>query len=363
MNIRNTILLLLLLAAGTDMVAQTTAADTTIYQAVEVAPRFPGCEQLDTTLTAREKCSQQLLLDYIYRRILYPEEARQQNIEGTAVVSFVVEPDGSVSNPSILSDPGGNIGLAALRAVLAMAEDPAVVWTPGQVRGKTVRAQYNLPVRFKLEDPKPYVMVGRDSIYVEFDTPLEYQGGTEALQAYLDENLTYPASGNDSCLIGQVDVRVFVRPDNVVRVLDIIDYNNLGFDFWYESISSVISTSGNWQVATFEGRPVPASFEMSLSFVPTAPSCQTVIDDYRAAMDTAQVGADLYNAGNKEEGIARMTESVNRFPNDAQLLILRGQAYLDNNQFGLACEDLSKARRIALVDWFDSVLPLICRAD
>ena len=61
-----------------------------------------------------------------------------------------------------------------------------------------------------------------------------------------------------------------------------------------------------------------------------------------------------------EAGLAKMTEAVESFPNDAQLRMVRGQAYLNNNQLAEACEDLSLARRIALVNWFDSILSLIC---
>ena len=48
----------------------------------------------------------------------------------------------------------------------------------------------------------------------------------------------------------------------------------------------------------------------------------------------------------------------NRAP--LQLLILRGQSYLQNDQLAEACADLRKARRIALINWFDNILPFIC---
>ncbi len=341
--------------------AQTAAAnDTTIYKIVQEMPLFPGCGQLDTTQQVKQECSQTLLLDYVYRRVLYPEEARQQGIQGTVVLTFVVEKDGTISNPSILRDLGGNTGVAALRVLLGMQED-GMKWTPGRQNGQPVRVQYTLPVKFKIEEPKPYVMAGLDSIYVEFDEPLQFAGGDTALTTYLNEQLTYPASGNDSCRIGQMDLKLRIDEQGRARILDITDYNDLGFDFWYEAIHTTISTSGKWKPAVYQGRKVPSSMDISLSFLPTTAGCKTRADAYGQALDAAQAGADLVEEGKLDEGLGRMTQALEQFPNDGRLLLLRGQVYLNNNRFPEACADLSKARRIALIDWHDNILPLICR--
>jgi protein TonB len=58
-----------------------------------------------------------------------------------------VEPDGSISNPEIVRDIGAGCGEEALRIVNMMPE-----WIPGRQRGKAVRVQFNLPVRFDLVD-------------------------------------------------------------------------------------------------------------------------------------------------------------------------------------------------------------------
>lgn len=337
-------------------------ADTTVYQVVEEMPRFPtACEQMDTTLTFKQQCANQAMLEYVYGSIVYPQEAIQENIEGTAVVSFIVEPDGSITDPQVMRDLGGGTGIAALGVVLRMQEE-GIRWVPGKQRGEAVRVAFNLPVRFKLEDPDPFIMAGRDTVYTEPDTPLNYEGGAEALQAFLDNEIQYPDSGLDSCQMGQIDIQVLIEADGNVRILDMTDYNELGFDFWYAAIDAATSTYGNWIPATFEGRPVNAAFDLSLSFLPPDDAaCQTATESFLAARTQAEEGAALFNDGQIEEGLAKMTAAIETFPRDAQLRILRGQAYLNNNQLQEACNDLSVARRIALVRWYDSVLPLICR--
>jgi len=173
--------------------------------------------------------------------------------------------------------------------------------------------------------------------------------------------MDYPESGLDSCNMGQIDVQVLVEADGNVRILNLTDYNDLGFDFWYAAIDASTSTNRKWEPATYQGRKVNASIDLSLSFLPEGNSCAVEVERYVAALEMTDEGAALFNEEQIEAGLAKMTEAVEAFPNNAQILMVRGQAYLSNNQFAEACADLSKARRIALVDWFDSVLPLICQ--
>lgn len=112
---------------------------------VETMPYFPNdCEG---TLEEKRKCGNQALLQFIADNIQYPEIAKQEGIEGTVVVSFIVEKDGSVTNPKIIRSPGAGCGKEVLRLVSLMTEK----WTPGTQRGQPVRVQFNLPVRFRLE--------------------------------------------------------------------------------------------------------------------------------------------------------------------------------------------------------------------
>ena len=67
-------------------------------------------------------------------------------IQGTVYVSFVIEKDGSVSNIKVLRNIGGGCGEEAVRVVQAMPK-----WKPARQRGKRVRAQYTLPIKFNLK--------------------------------------------------------------------------------------------------------------------------------------------------------------------------------------------------------------------
>lgn len=120
-----------------------------IFKVVEQMPRFPGCEN-EATEEARKSCAEQKLLDFIYKNIKYPAIARENGVEGVVVVTFVVEKDGSVTDARVVRDIGAQCGEEAMRVVQLMNKQN-VKWVPGKQRGRPVRVQFNLPVRFKLE--------------------------------------------------------------------------------------------------------------------------------------------------------------------------------------------------------------------
>jgi periplasmic protein TonB len=117
-----------------------------IFKIVEEMPRFPGCE--DAVLTKKEKqdCATNRLLQFLSQNIRYPSIARDNGIEGTVVVRFVVERDGSISNAEVVREIGGGCGAEALRVVKSMPQ-----WRAGMQQGRAVRVQFNLPVNFRLD--------------------------------------------------------------------------------------------------------------------------------------------------------------------------------------------------------------------
>lgn len=120
-----------------------------IFRVVETMPRFPGCEYL-ATKAEKDQCAQQSLLHYIYSNLTYPTIARDNGIEGTVIVRFVVEKDGSVLDAHVIRDIGAQCGTEALRVVEKMNRD-LIKWIPGTQRGNPVRVQFNLPVKFRLD--------------------------------------------------------------------------------------------------------------------------------------------------------------------------------------------------------------------
>ena len=346
---------------ATDTTAATALGDTTVYSFADEAARFPSpCERYDTTAVAKAQCAQRFLLDYVYQRALYPQQARAEGISGTAVVAFVIERNGFVNQPEVLRDPGGGLGQAAIGAIAAMQRE--VLWRPAIKDSMPVRFRVVLPIKFRLEEPKPYVLLGRDTVYTDLTKAAQFTGMDGDLVQYLSQKVAYPDIPQDSCATGQLDVQLIIQPNGLVAVNDIIDYNDLGVAFTSRIIDAATGSFGQWIAAEYEGRKVASAFDVSYNFTPTDPGCAYIVEDYQAALTEMQEAQLLViDSTTLDAGLEKMGAVIERFPRDGRFRILRGQTLLDNNRLDNACEDLRLARQIALVDWYDGVLPLICR--
>jgi len=76
----------------------------------------------------------------------YPKRAIENAVQGTVLVSFIVEKDGSLTDIQVVRDIGSNCGKEAIRLVEGMPK-----WTPGAIDGKAVRTKITTPFKFKLE--------------------------------------------------------------------------------------------------------------------------------------------------------------------------------------------------------------------
>jgi len=115
----------------------------------EKMPVFGDCAGLEDE-ASRRQCSDRAIIEFIGQHVRYPAIAKENGVSGTAVIRFVVEKDGSLSQIEIVRDPGATLGPEAQRVVQLMA-DSAPKWAPGKQQGRPVRVQFTLPVRFKLE--------------------------------------------------------------------------------------------------------------------------------------------------------------------------------------------------------------------
>jgi len=106
--------------------------EAAIFTVVESMPEFKG--------------GRDALYAYLGNNIKYPVMAKESGIQGKVYVTFVVEKDGSITDVKLLRGIGGGCDDEAIRVVGSMPR-----WKPGKQRGKPVRVQYNLPVRFTLQ--------------------------------------------------------------------------------------------------------------------------------------------------------------------------------------------------------------------
>jgi protein TonB len=105
--------------------------NTTVFEAVEVMPEFPG------GVAAWNK--------YLSKNLRYPPVAQENGITGRVTVSFVVEPNGEITNLKVLGAIGGGCDEEAIRVI-----KKSPLWKPGFQNGNAVRVSYVMPIMFQL---------------------------------------------------------------------------------------------------------------------------------------------------------------------------------------------------------------------
>ncbi len=80
---------------------------------------------------------------WVQEHVKYPEEAAESGIEGDVFVMFFVEPDGSVSNVTVLRGVDPALDNEALKVVKSSPK-----WEYQNRRGDPVRARFSITVRF-----------------------------------------------------------------------------------------------------------------------------------------------------------------------------------------------------------------------
>lgn len=102
------------------------------FQLVEKQPSFMGGGPNEFT-------------KWVNERLVYPEIAKENGVQGRVTLQFTVEKDGSVTNVKVLRGVDSSLDKEAVRIV---SQSPK--WTPGKQRDRAVKVTYTFPVIFQL---------------------------------------------------------------------------------------------------------------------------------------------------------------------------------------------------------------------
>lgn len=242
-------------------------SDTTnaVYEVVEIQPSPAG------GMAGWNK--------YLSENIRYPPNAQRKGIEGTVIVAFVVNTDGTTTDIQILRSVGGGCDEEVIRIVQGSPK-----WTPGMQRGTPVRTRMRLPLRFMLGGTDP----SRDSTEVSLnavplpptdgqdssqegaalffdvvDTPPSPVGGFKAWSRHLSENLTYPTSARMKGIQGTVLVSFIVNTDGTIEGIELVQGIGGGCD---EEAIRIIKSSPSWTPGMIKGKAVRTRMKIPIGF-------------------------------------------------------------------------------------------------
>ena len=101
------------------------------FQLVEIKPSFNGGDANEFS-------------KWVNSRLVYPDSAKKNGIQGRVTLQFTVESDGSVTNVKVLRGINDELDKEAVRVVSSSPK-----WKPGTAKGKPVKCTYTFPVIFQ----------------------------------------------------------------------------------------------------------------------------------------------------------------------------------------------------------------------
>ena len=102
------------------------------FQLVEEKPSFNGGEANEFS-------------KWVNSKLVYPEIAKENGVQGRVTLQFTVNADGTVSNVKVLRGVDSSLDKEAVRLVSSSPK-----WKPGKQRDRAVKVTYTFPVIFQL---------------------------------------------------------------------------------------------------------------------------------------------------------------------------------------------------------------------
>jgi len=102
------------------------------FQLVEEKPSFNGGDANEFS-------------KWVNSRLVYPEIAKENGVQGRVTLQFTVEADGRVTNVKVLRGVDESLDKEAVRVVSSSPK-----WKPGKQRDRAVKVTYTFPVIFQL---------------------------------------------------------------------------------------------------------------------------------------------------------------------------------------------------------------------
>ena len=215
---------------------------------VNVMPSFPG--------------GQSALDEFLAKNIKYPAEAKNKNIRGRSVITFIVQADGSLSDFKVARAAGGGTDEEAIRVLKASPN-----WKPATENGSPVSSQVSIPVNFSLDGTSAKVVsqkqLNDQPVFTAVEQIPTFPGGDEAFTKFLAINTKYPKAARDAGLQGRVIASFIIEKDGSLSNIKIVRGVGMGID---EEAERVLRLSPNWKPGLQNGHTVRVQYAVPISF-------------------------------------------------------------------------------------------------
>ena len=188
---------------------------------------------------------------------VYPPDIKQAGMRGEVRVSFVVDKDGKVRNPVVISSTNPGFNQSAIDAVLKWC------FTPGFRHGVPVNTRIEVPIIFELDEPdggaEPYEVTDRhidqSKLPPEFRFDIPPKPANVVFAVYPFELLRDGVDGN-------AEVRFMVSPGGEVRQAAVIKATRPEFG---QALMAMLDEC-KFQPAMKNGKPTWATLDVKQGF-------------------------------------------------------------------------------------------------
>ena len=115
-----------------EVVEEDVEEETLPFVTVEQKPTFNGGDAND-------------FAKWVNNRLVYPEIAKDNGVEGRVVLQFTIGKDGRLQDVKVLNSPDESLAREAVRVVSSSPK-----WEPGRQRDRAVKVSYTFPVIYRL---------------------------------------------------------------------------------------------------------------------------------------------------------------------------------------------------------------------
>ena len=206
---------------------------------------------------------------WVNMNLVYPEDAKSQNITGKVMVQFIVDTEGMVKNPRVLSSAHPSLGAEVIRIVSSSPK-----WEPGLVNGKPVSVALTHTVGFQLATQSPAEPVLTESTpnnSQEESIPFQlvegrpsFNGGdANEFSKWVNSRLVYPEKAKEKGIEGRVTLQFVIDIDGSVKDVKVLKSDHKLLE---KEAVRVVSSSPKWKPGMQEGKPVRVTYTFPVVF-------------------------------------------------------------------------------------------------
>ncbi len=182
--------------------------------------------------------------------VVYPEDAVKAGLMGTVYVSLLISEQGTVEKVTVIRGVASSLDAAAVNAV------KDAKFSPARDKGKAIKAEVVLPIKFKLDDEaKDSPKSGKN----ESKEPVpEIVGGMESFYKFF----VYPKEAKEKGIQGKVILRAIVDEKGNLEGTMVVK----GIGYGCDEAAEKALRSIKFKPAMKDGKPVKSQITLPVMF-------------------------------------------------------------------------------------------------